>query len=42
MRCVIADLIRNPEVRPGARHTGFKAVSTGRGIHMDRYGYIWM
>ena len=31
-RTVIADLIRNPEVRGrvGGRHTGFKAESTGR------------
>ena len=41
MRCVVADLIRNPEVRPGGRHTGFKAVSTGgefTWMFMDRYG----
>ena len=44
-RPVIADLIRNPEVRGRAdnktkqhraRHTGFKAVSTGRG-HTKRH-----
>ena len=33
-RTVIADLIRNPEGQECAvaRHTGFKAVSTGRGM----------
>ena len=37
---VIADLIRNPEgrLRGRIRHTGFKAVSTGWGTGIDRYG----